>query len=106
MDLRGLRRMEELGARSMTCCHVVMLLCHRGVRRWRRDLCVRQCVKSQFAYLYVCGSVMWVALSRREARRVSSWRVKWARSVEAMGLVRERGGDMVKECAGVALGSD
>jgi hypothetical protein len=35
---------------------------------------------------------MWVALSRNEARRVLSRRVKWARSVEAMGLVRERGG--------------
>jgi hypothetical protein len=33
-----------------------------------------------------------VALSRSEARRVLSWRVKWARSVEAMGLVRESGG--------------
>jgi hypothetical protein len=35
---------------------------------------------------------MWVALSWSEARRVSYWRAKWARSVEAMGLVKERGG--------------
>jgi hypothetical protein len=35
---------------------------------------------------------MWVALSLSEARRVLSWRVKWARSVEIMGLVRESGG--------------
>jgi hypothetical protein len=35
---------------------------------------------------------MWVALSRSDARRVVSWRVKWARSVEAMRLVRESGG--------------
>jgi hypothetical protein len=35
---------------------------------------------------------MWVALSRSEVKRVLSWRVKWARSVEAMGLVRESGG--------------
>jgi hypothetical protein len=34
---------------------------------------------------------MWVALSRSETRRVLSWRVKWARSVEAMGLVRKSG---------------
>jgi hypothetical protein len=80
MDLRGLRRMEELEARSKIYGHVVMLFCHRGVRRWRRNLCVRRGVKSQYAYLYVCGSVMWVGLSRREARTVSSWRVKWARS--------------------------
>jgi hypothetical protein len=33
-----------------------------------------------------------VALSRSEARRVLSWLVKWTRSVEAMGLVRESGG--------------
>jgi hypothetical protein len=31
--------------------------------------------------------VIWVALSRSEAKRVLSWRVKWA-----MGLVRERRG--------------
>jgi hypothetical protein len=35
---------------------------------------------------------MWVAMFRSEARRVLSWRVKWSRSVEAMGLVRESGG--------------
>jgi hypothetical protein len=35
---------------------------------------------------------MWVALSLSEARRVLSWRVKWARRVEAMGLVRNSGG--------------
>jgi hypothetical protein len=35
---------------------------------------------------------MWVALSWSRARSVSSRRVKWARSVVAMGLVRERGG--------------
>jgi hypothetical protein len=33
-----------------------------------------------------------VALSRSEARRVLSRWVKWVRSVEAMGLVKERGG--------------
>jgi hypothetical protein len=27
--------------------------------------------------------------------RVSSWRVKWARSVEAMGLVRNMGGGIL-----------
>jgi hypothetical protein len=37
---------------------------------------------------------MSVALSHREAGRVVFWRVKWARSVEAMGLVRESGGMM------------
>jgi hypothetical protein len=31
-------------------------------------------------------------MSRSEARRVLSWLVKWARSVVAMGLVRERRG--------------
>jgi hypothetical protein len=36
--------------------------------------------------------VMWVALSRSEARRALSWRVKWSRSVEAMGLVKKSGG--------------
>ena len=35
---------------------------------------------------------MCVGLSRSEAKRVLSWLVKWARSVEAMGLVRENGG--------------
>jgi hypothetical protein len=35
---------------------------------------------------------MCVALSRSEARRVLSLLVKWARSVEAIGLVREIGG--------------
>jgi hypothetical protein len=35
---------------------------------------------------------MWAALSRREARRVSPLLVKWAWNVEAMGLVKERGG--------------
>jgi hypothetical protein len=61
-----------------------------GVRHERMDLCVRRGVKSHYACLR--GSVMWVALSRREARRVSPLRVKWARSVEAMGLVKEKGG--------------
>jgi hypothetical protein len=37
---------------------------------------------------------MWVALSLSEAGRVLSWRVKWSRSVEAMGLVRDSGGMM------------
>jgi hypothetical protein len=40
----------------------------------------------------VWGSVIWVALSRSEARRVVSWWVKWVWSVEARGLVRERRG--------------
>jgi hypothetical protein len=35
---------------------------------------------------------MWVALSRNEVRRVLFGLVKWARSVEAMGSVRARGG--------------
>jgi hypothetical protein len=35
---------------------------------------------------------MWMALSLSEAKRVLSWRVKWARNVKAMGLVRESGG--------------
>jgi hypothetical protein len=47
-----------------------------------------------------------VALSRSEARRVSFWLVKWARSVEAMGLVREEGEDLMEECVGVTLGPD
>jgi hypothetical protein len=51
-DLRGLRRMEEMEARRRTCGHVVILLFHnRGVRRWRRDLCVWRGVKSQYACL-------------------------------------------------------
>jgi hypothetical protein len=55
-------------------------------------VCVRRGVKSQYACLLVCVSVMWVALSRSDAKRVWSWWVKWARSVEAMGLVMESGG--------------
>jgi hypothetical protein len=35
---------------------------------------------------------MCVALARSKARRVLSWVVKWARSVEAIALVRESGG--------------
>jgi hypothetical protein len=35
---------------------------------------------------------MWVALSLSDARRMLSWWVKWARSVDAMGLVRVSGG--------------
>jgi hypothetical protein len=86
MDLRGLRRVEELEARSRTCGHVVTLLCHRAVRRWRRDLCVRRGLKLQYVCLHVCGSVMWVALSRREVRRVSSWRGKWAQECRGDGV--------------------
>jgi hypothetical protein len=51
VDLHDLRRMEELEARRRTCGHVVMLLCQRGVRRGRRDVCVRRGVKSQYACL-------------------------------------------------------
>jgi hypothetical protein len=51
MDLLGLRTMEELEARRRICGQVVILLCERGVRRERRDLCVRQGVKSQHACL-------------------------------------------------------
>jgi hypothetical protein len=40
----------------------------------------------------VCGSVTWVALARSEARRVSSWRVKWGRNVEAMRFREGEGG--------------
>jgi hypothetical protein len=72
MDLRGLRRMGELEARRRTCGHVAILLSHRGVRWWRRVLRVRRGVNSQYACLQVCGSVTWVALSRSEAKRVSS----------------------------------
>jgi hypothetical protein len=45
---------------------------------------------------------MGVALPRSEARRVSSSWVKWVRSVEAMGLVTERGGYCGK--GGLGLG--
>jgi hypothetical protein len=55
-------------------------------------VCVRRSVKLQYACLYVCGSVMWVALAPSEVGRVLSWWLKWARSVEAMGLVRESEG--------------
>jgi hypothetical protein len=41
MDLQDWRRMESLVARRRTCGHVVMLFCQRGVRRGRRDVCVR-----------------------------------------------------------------
>jgi hypothetical protein len=37
MDLHDLRRIEEVEALSSTWGHVVMLLCHSGVRRGRRD---------------------------------------------------------------------
>jgi hypothetical protein len=51
IDLHGLRRIEELEARSRTCCNVMIWLCNKGVRRWRRDLCVRRGMKSQCACL-------------------------------------------------------
>jgi hypothetical protein len=52
MDLQGFRGiMEDVEARRRNCGHVVMLLCHRGVRRERRDLRVRRGVKSQYACL-------------------------------------------------------
>jgi gamma-glutamyl:cysteine ligase YbdK (ATP-grasp superfamily) len=35
--------------------------------------------------------MIWVVLSRRDARREVSWRVKWAQRVVAMGFVRDRG---------------
>jgi hypothetical protein len=62
IDLHDWRRMEELEARRRTCGHVVMLFWQRGVRRGRRDVCVRRGGKSQYACFKVCGSVMWVAL--------------------------------------------
>jgi hypothetical protein len=92
MDLQDLRMMEEEEARRRIHGHVVMLFSHRGLRRGRRDLCAWRGVRSLYACLFVCGSVIWVVLSRSEARRVLSWRVKWARRVVAMGLVRDRGG--------------
>jgi hypothetical protein len=53
----------------------------------------------------MCVLVIRVALSRSEAKRVSYWRVKWAGSAEAIGLVMERVG-MLEHGAGVALGPD
>jgi hypothetical protein len=50
--------------------------------------------------------MMWVALSWSEARRVSSWLVKWTRSVVAIELVRERGKDMMEHGPGIASGLD
>ena len=47
---------------------------------------------SRYACLYVCGSVICVALSLSDVRSAVSWLVKWVRIVEAMGLVRESGG--------------
>ena len=55
-------------------------------------MCVLRGENSWYACLYVCGSVICVALSLRDVRSVASWLVKWVRIVEAMGLVRERGG--------------
>jgi hypothetical protein len=51
MDLHDLRRMEVEVARRRTCGHVVMLCCHRGLRRGRRDACVLRGVNSQYACL-------------------------------------------------------
>jgi hypothetical protein len=92
MDLLDLRMKEEDVARSRTWCHVVMLFVQRGVRRGRSEACVLRGENSQYACLYVWGSVMCVALSVSDARRVLSCLVKWAWIVEAIGLVRERGG--------------
>ena len=55
-------------------------------------MCVLRGENSWYACLYVCGSVICVALFLRDVRSVASWLVKWVRIVEAMGLVRERGG--------------
>jgi hypothetical protein len=51
MDLHDWRRMEVFVARRGTCGHVVMLLRQRGVRRGRREMCVRRGVKSRYACL-------------------------------------------------------
>jgi hypothetical protein len=51
MDLQDWRRMEVSVARRRTCGHVVMLFRRRGVRRGRRDVCVRRGVKSLYACL-------------------------------------------------------
>jgi hypothetical protein len=51
MDLHDWRRMEVFVARSRTCSHVVILLRQRGVRRGRREMCVRRGVKSRYACL-------------------------------------------------------
>jgi hypothetical protein len=50
-DLLDLRRMKELESRSRICGQVVMLFFPRGVRRGRRDVCVRRGVKSEYACL-------------------------------------------------------
>jgi hypothetical protein len=83
---------EDEVARRRTCGHVVISFFQRGVRRGRREACVLRGEKSQYVSLYVKGSVMYVALSLSEARRMLSCRVKWARIVEAIGLKRESGG--------------
>jgi hypothetical protein len=85
MDLQDLRRMEVEVARRRTCGHVVMLFFQRGVRRGRRDACVFAGCQFTICLFVSVRSVMWVALSRSEVRRVLSWRVKWARIVEAWG---------------------
>jgi hypothetical protein len=51
MDLQDWRMMDVSVARRRTCNHVVMLCCQRGLRRGRRDVCVRRGVKSQYACL-------------------------------------------------------
>ena len=72
MVLLDLRMKEEEVALRMTCGHEVMLFFQRGVRRGRREACVLRGEKSQYACLYVWGSVMCVAVLRREARSVLS----------------------------------
>jgi hypothetical protein len=51
MDLHDWRRMEVLVARRRTFGHVVVLFHQRGMRRGRREVCVRRGVKSQYACL-------------------------------------------------------
>jgi hypothetical protein len=51
MDLQDWRRMKVVVALRRTCGHVVMWFYQRGVRRGRRDVCVRRGVKLQHACL-------------------------------------------------------
>jgi hypothetical protein len=74
--LHDLRRVDEEEARKRSCGQVVMVFFQRGVRRDSRDKWVWRGVMSQYACLYVCGSVMCGASVHSEAKRMSSCWVK------------------------------
>jgi hypothetical protein len=100
MHLHDWRRMEVSVAWRRTCDQEVMMCCQRGLRRARRDVCSagRDVVVCLFVSMGVGDVGGFVADGGDYERRVLSWWVKWARLVEAMGLVKERGGiwwDMV-----------